>query len=248
MARLARNERRIFGPHPFIAPITRLPFELLQHPFLFIIDGASGPPLVLMLVCKHWHTIVTSIWGSLHLGTWTPKDPVTRKLERTHLDILVDTDSDRGDFTRSDRAFGAIFAAMEVSSRWRSLVVESFPGQADLPEDLVNRRLQQCSNATMSRFMTLKIKSACETRNITPPRPSPAHPRRRDNGKFRAYHGGYQFTKCHIIPSSRFSLHIPFCQSPLSRYSGDTQSSRPSTSSTSTRNIYCLSYLLSHLP
>jgi hypothetical protein len=138
---------------------------LLHQIFLIIIDETSGPPLVLMLVCKHWHAIVTSIWASLNLGTRTPMDAVTSKLERNQwlLDIVVDTDSDRGDFTPSDGAFEAIFAAIEASSRWRSLVVKSFPAQADLPEDLVNRRLQRCSNATMSRFTTFKIKSACET-------------------------------------------------------------------------------------
>ena len=107
----------------FIAPITRLPLELLQEIFLIIIDEASGPPLGLVLVCKYWHTIVTSIWASLNLGTRTPKDAVTRKLERNQwlLDVVVDTDSDRGDSTPSNDDFEAIFAAIEASSRWRSL-------------------------------------------------------------------------------------------------------------------------------
>ena len=149
----------------FIAPITRLPFELLLQIFLIIIDGTRGPPSALMLVCKRWHAIVTSIWASLNLGTTTPIDAVQSKLERSQwlLDIVVDTDSDRGDFTPSDSAFEAIFAAIEATPRWRSLVVESFPARADLPEDLVNRHLQQSSDATMSRFTTFRIKSACET-------------------------------------------------------------------------------------
>ena len=149
----------------FIAPITRLPFELLRQIFLIIIDEASGPPSTLMLACKYWHTIVTSIWSSINLGTMTPMDAVTRKLERNQwlLDIVVDTDSDRGDLIPSDGAFGAIFAVIEASSRWRSVVVKSFPGQAELPDDLVNRQLQRCPNDTMSRFTTFKIMSACET-------------------------------------------------------------------------------------
>ena len=148
----------------FISPITRLPFELLHQIILIIVENTSGPPSTLMLVCKQWHAIVTSIWASLNLGTWTPIDTVTSKLERSQwlLDIVVDTDFDRHRFTPSESAFGAIFAAMEASSRWRSLVVESFPAQADLPEDLVNRCLQWCSNTTMTRFTTLRINSACE--------------------------------------------------------------------------------------
>ena len=149
----------------FITPITRLPTELLHQIFLAIIEETSGPPLALMLVCKQWHAIVTSIWSSLNLGTTTPIDAVTRKLERNQwlLDIAVDTDSDRGHFTPSGGAFEAIFAAIEATPRWRSFVVKSFPAQADLPEDLVNRHLQRHSNATMSRFTTFKIKSTCET-------------------------------------------------------------------------------------
>ena len=149
----------------FISPITRLPFELLHQIVLTIVENTSGPPSTLMLVCKHWHTIVTSFWASLNLGTWSPVDAVTSKLERSQwlLDIVVDTESDRGYFIPSCGAFGAIFSAMEASSRWRSLEVKSFPPRADLPEDLVNRRLQRCCNTTMSRFTTFKIKSACET-------------------------------------------------------------------------------------
>ena len=150
----------------FIAPITRLPFELFHQIFLITIDQANGPPVVLMLVCKHWYTIVTSIWASLNLGTRTPLSAVTNKLERSQwfLDIVMDTDSDRGDFDiPSHGAFEAIFAAVEASSRWRSLVLESFPGQADLSEEVVNRGLQRCPNATMSRFTTFKVKSTCKT-------------------------------------------------------------------------------------
>ena len=148
----------------FITPITRLPIELLYQIFLAIIEETSDPPLALMLVCKQWHAIVTNIWSSLNLGTTTPIDAVARKLERNQwlLDIVVDTDSDRHDFTPSGGAFEAIFAAIEATPRWRSFVVESFPAQTDLPEDLVNRNLQRHSNATMSRFTTFKIKSTCE--------------------------------------------------------------------------------------
>ena len=149
----------------FITPITCLPFELLREIFLIVIDRASALPL--LLVCKQWHAIGTSIWASLNLGTITPLDVVTRKLERNQwlLDIRMDTDSDRHLFNQWDHggAFSAIFAAIEASLRWRSLIVESFPAQADLSEDVVNRGLQLCSGNPMSRFTTFKIKSACET-------------------------------------------------------------------------------------
>ena len=148
----------------FLPPVTRLPIELLRQIFLIIIiDGASALPL--LLVCKQWHAIGTSIWGLLHLGTRTPITAVTRTLKTSKwlLDIVMDTDSDRDGLIPSDGAFNAIFAAIEASSRWRSLVVESFPAQVDLPEDLVHWALQRCSNNPMTRFTTFKLKSACET-------------------------------------------------------------------------------------
>ena len=149
----------------FMTPITRLPIESLHQIFLAIIEETSGPPLALMLVCKRWHSIVISIWSLLNLATTTPIHAVARKLERNQwlLDIVVDTDSDRGQFIPSGRAFEAIFAAIQAIPRWRSFVVKSFPAQADMPEVLVNRHLQRCSTDIMSRFTTFKIKSTCET-------------------------------------------------------------------------------------
>ena len=146
----------------FITPITRLPIELHHQIFLAIIEETSDPPLALMLVCKQWHAIVTDIWASLDLGTTTPIDAVTTR-KRWFLDIVVDTDSDRSHFKQFGGAFEAVFAAIEATPRWRSFIVKSFPAQADLQEDLVNYHLQRCSNATMSRFTTFKIKSSCET-------------------------------------------------------------------------------------
>jgi len=145
-------------------PITRLPPELLQQIFIILLDETSDSPLALMRVCKNWYTIVTGIWESLKLGTRTPKHAVTSKLERNQwlLDVVVDTEIDRGHSTTLEGAYEAVFAVIEASPRWRTFVVESFPAQADLPEHLVNHGLQRCSNAVMNRLRTFKIKSACE--------------------------------------------------------------------------------------
>ena len=147
-----------------ITPITRLPPELLQHILLFIIDEASDSPLVLMRVCRHWYDIVTGIWGSLKLGTTTPKHAVTTKLKRNQwfLDVVIDTEIDRGHFTPSEGAYQAIFAAIEATDRWRSFVVETLPPQANLSEHLVNSGLQGCSDAVMNRVRTFRIKCTCE--------------------------------------------------------------------------------------
>jgi len=115
-------------------------------------------------VCKNWYTIVTGIWASLKLGTTTPKHAVTSKLERNQwlLDVVVDTEIDRGDFTPFEGAYEAVFAAIEATPRWRSFVVQSFPSQTDLPEHLVNHGLQRCSNSTMNRLRIFRINRVCE--------------------------------------------------------------------------------------
>jgi len=147
-----------------ITPIARLPSELLHQIFFIVIDDANNPPLVLMRVCRYWYNIVTCMWVSLKLGKTTSKNAIKRKLERNQslLHVLVDTNTDRGYLTQSNSVYQGIFAAMQATSRWRTLVVETFPAQADLPEDLVNRGLQQCSNPVMSHLRTFKLKSPCE--------------------------------------------------------------------------------------
>ena len=147
-----------------ITPITCLPLELLHQILLIIIDNVSDSHFILMQVSKYWHNIVTGIWASLKLGTTMSRDAVTRKLERNQwlLDVVVDTEIDRGHLTLSSSAYQAIFAAIETTPQWRSFIVESFPSPADLPEHLVNTGLQQCSGTVMSRLRTFKIKCPCE--------------------------------------------------------------------------------------
>ena len=164
LARIAWRESKRWWFIQILAPITRLPQELLQHILLILIDNASHSPLVLMRVSKYWYNIVAGIWASLKLGTTTPRDAVTRILERNQwfLDVVVDMKIDRGHFTLSSSPYQAIFAAIEAAPRWRSFIVESFPAQDDLPEHVVNAGLQQCSDAVMSRLRTFKIKCPCE--------------------------------------------------------------------------------------
>src|SRR5258706_5315980 len=165
---LWRHSKQHWWLIQIMVPITRLPQELLHQILLIVIDNASGSPLALMRVCKPWYTIVTGIWASLKLGTTTPRDAVTTKLERNQwlLDVWIDTEIDRGDFTPSEGAYQAIFAAIQAAPRWRSLVVETFPAQTDLPEHLVNNGLQQCSDVVMSRLRSFKIKCPCEPSSL----------------------------------------------------------------------------------
>jgi len=146
-----------------ITPITRLPPEILQQIFLILIDDDNDSPLVLMLVSKYWYNVVTGFWASLKLGTTTTKEAVIEKLERNQrlLDVAVNTNIGLYDapinFNIRD-AYQGIFAAMQATSRWRRLEIVALPAQVDLPEDLVNRGLQQCSGPALSHLRTFIIK------------------------------------------------------------------------------------------
>ena len=146
-----------------ITPITRLPPEILQQIFLILIDDDKDSPLVLMLVSKYWYNVVTGFWASLKLGTTTTKEAVIEKLERNQrlLDVAVNTNIGLYDapinFNIRD-AYQGIFSAMQATSRWRRLEIVALPAQADLPEDLVNRGLQQCSGPALSHLRTFIIK------------------------------------------------------------------------------------------
>ena len=89
LARVLWHQSRYWWLIQIITPITHLPPELPHQILLILVINASDSPLVLMRVSKHWYTIVTGIWASLKLGTATPRDVVTRKLERGLLDFCV---------------------------------------------------------------------------------------------------------------------------------------------------------------
>ena len=179
---------------------------------MITIDKTNDSSLVLMRVCKYWYNIVTGIWGSLKLGTTTPIDVVTRKLERNQrlLDVLIDTEIDRGYSTPPGNAYQAIFAAIRGTSRWQTLVIETFPTQADLPEDLVYQGLQQCSNL-MNRLRTLTIKSLARCRSSSIVCCALSAAQRGES--FDRYN---KFSNCHIIPFSYLFPHLPFRHNALS--------------------------------
>jgi len=223
-----------------ITPIARLPPELLQQIFLIVIDNDNDSPSVLMRVSKYWYSTVTGIWVSLKLGKTTSKNAVNRKLKRKQplLDVLVDTEIDRHHFTPSDGAYHGIFAAMQATSRWRSLVVESFPTETDLPEHLVNRGLRKCSDPVLSHLRTLIIKCPCE---ISPLLDRLLHILGNTaSSELTTVTINSENVISFLLPTYSI-LHLPFRHRSLSRRSRIAQSSRPSISPTSTGNPYCLS-------
>jgi hypothetical protein len=61
---------------------------------------------------------------------------IIQKTQMSDMDIIIDTDVDRADPTPSEVEYEGVCAAIEVVSRWRSNLIETFPRQADFSEPL----------------------------------------------------------------------------------------------------------------
>jgi hypothetical protein len=147
---------------PFIAPITRLPFELLQHILLIAIDEGAQLPLALMAICRRWSNVMSGIWGSLELRTSTPQDAILPRLKRNplSLEVRVDTESDK-ETSSSSGAYEGLLLATGSASRWRTLTIDSLPNDNVSIGDIQRSRLNLCFTIPMLRLETFKFFARC---------------------------------------------------------------------------------------
>jgi hypothetical protein len=148
---------------PFITPITRLPFELLQHILLIAIDEGAQSPLVLMAVCRRWSNVMSGIWGSLELRTSTTKDAILRGLNRNplSLEVRINTESDK-ESSSSSGAYEGLRFATDSASRWRTLTIDSLPNANVSIGDIQRSCLDQCFTLPMLHLETFKMFARCD--------------------------------------------------------------------------------------
>ena len=114
----------------------RFPVEIFSEIFLYTVQADPRSRRNLMLVCRHWHGIMLStpgIYSQLGIYKWTEKKVVERFGRKWFLDVTVDIQKkhthswlERERFNPVE--FYACFTtAAEAASRWRSLVLVSFP-------------------------------------------------------------------------------------------------------------------------
>ena len=119
-----------------VAPIQRLPVELLIFTFSFIPGGENKKFGTLLQTCRRWRDIVYSIWGPLKLTTWTSVDRVKTILDRNHgtLSVTIDPSTDASDVPLDSSMYAGLALALSTStSRWKTLKILSLPDpqQAD---------------------------------------------------------------------------------------------------------------------
>ena len=125
--------------YSLLAPIRRLPAEILVEIFLVATTVYGCSALRLMCVCRSWRSVILTtsrIWSTIRVCTQTRADFVEFLLERTKrvtLDVEIDTDSDSAPYIPG-RSFASLVMVAETSARWRNLTIHSFPKETDLTD------------------------------------------------------------------------------------------------------------------
>ena len=121
---------------PPIPEPPRFPVEIFSEIFLYTVQADPRSQRDLMLVCRHWRDIMIftpGIHSRLTIYRRTKKRDIERLGRRWLLDVIVDVQDITVDDWRDSKdlnpvEFHACFtAAAEAASRWRSLVLVSFP-------------------------------------------------------------------------------------------------------------------------
>jgi hypothetical protein len=116
-----------------LAPIHRIPVELLELIFSLIPDEQTEKYEILERTCRRWKEVVLSLWRPLKLATWTVLDEVQPILHRRNrlLSVTIDPSSDAMDRpigSSETERYAALWEAVSRSiSRWRTLDILSLP-------------------------------------------------------------------------------------------------------------------------
>ncbi len=153
----------------FHAPIRRLPVELLAEIFLLEICGNNRPPLELARVSQSWRAVILSMprmWSTFWLSTWTKAEKIDFILERSGrlpLDVEIDTGADVFKIMdEKEVRFAGIESGMSVASRWRNLVVTSFPSRVDIDAHWTPKRPSFTFGRPINALESFRIKNPCE--------------------------------------------------------------------------------------
>ena len=124
-----------------LAPIRRLPAEMLSEIFTLAIIEYDCSALRLTHVCRSWRSVLLAmsrVWSKIKVGAWTSSEKIECLLERTGrvtLDVEIDTESDARAYTSDPcQYYTALVVLAGTSVRWRNLTISSFPIEERLLE------------------------------------------------------------------------------------------------------------------
>jgi hypothetical protein len=153
----------------FLAPIRRLPVEMLAEIFLLAICGNNYPPLELARVSQSWRAVILSmprLWSTFRLSTWTKADKVDFILARSGnvpLDVEIDVGADVLKVVgEKEVRFAGMERGMSDASRWRNLIVTSFPSKVDIDAHWTPKNPSFVFDGPVNSLASFKIKNTCE--------------------------------------------------------------------------------------
>ena len=155
----------------FIAPIRRLPTELLAEIFAIAVTYHGQDPLHMVRVCRSWRVTALGIarmWPYLTLRPSTAPEYVEFVVERTKqvpLEVKIKTDGitpwSHG-FMGAGELYKGMALAWKTMPRWRALSLDGFPGQSGVIGAREGGESAMTHLRPLEKLEILKITSACE--------------------------------------------------------------------------------------
>ena len=146
------------------------PVEIFSEIFLYTVQADQRSRANLMLVCWHWHDIMLltpGVHSQLRIHKRTKKEDIERFGRRWLLDVTVDIQ----DITVDDwgyeqdlntvEFYACFMAAAEAASRWRSLVLVSFPPPGEYKDVQIMHPLKHLES--------FKLEASCDLGNSLEP-------------------------------------------------------------------------------
>ena len=154
----------------FLAPIRRLPMEMLAEIFVLSISSHAHTPLALMRVCRYWRKVVLMtprVWSYLRLCTWTKPDKVKFILDKTGvtpLDVEIDPGIEILKVVESieSKKYAGLELAAKEATRWRNLTITNFPNKLDIDAYSTPEKPAFEFCGPMDKLESFKIMSICE--------------------------------------------------------------------------------------
>lgn len=155
----------------FLAPIRRLPTELLAEIFAIAVTHHRQNPFHMICVCRSWRATILGMarmWSHLKLRPSTAPEYVEFVVERTKqvpLEVEINTNgitpSSHG-FIGAGELYKGMVLALKTMPRWRALTLDGFPGQSDVIGAKEGDESAMTLVRPLEKLEILKITSACE--------------------------------------------------------------------------------------
>ena len=155
----------------FLAPIRRLPIELLAEIFGIAITCHGQNPFDMIRVCRPWRVTILGmprIWSRFTLRPSTTQEYVKFVLERIkQVPLEVEINFDRTIHSSyalrgEQKGYRGMALALETMQRWKALTVSAFPGDADVIRAAEEGGPAMSFIKPLEKLEILRITGACE--------------------------------------------------------------------------------------